>query len=291
MSGFESIEAFYRATYGPYVQEIRLSGETASMLEAAQPAGDVSDAAVPELVLNLVLGPAGLPATMDLGAGRFRGWFAPGDFILVPPQTPTRIVVDSPHRIIMLGLTEARIAGLLHQAVKLDFGPMHSSTQRDVLTRGLVESIWAEARQTTHVTQLFLETALAALVARLLLLAEAAPRRQPAKGGLAPWQLRRACELLADMPGADISLSMLADRVGLSPFHFARMFKRSTGLPPHAYQRRMRCERAQHLLRTTDLPVTEIALSVGYATSQAFARMFLAETGVTPTAWRRDRRG
>ena len=155
-----------------------------------------------------------------------------------------------------------------------------------------------EAAITTYVARCFARDAASALEmeARALLivdeLAQAhAPERARAVGGLAPWALRRCCEHLESHLAEEVELGELAALAKLSPFHFARMFKASTGLPPHAYQRRLRCERAQALLRETDLPVTEIALAVGYATPQAFARMFLAETGTTPSAWRRGATG
>jgi len=109
-----------------------------------------------------------------------------------------------------------------------------------------------------------------------------------ASSGLAKWQERRAAEYLADNLAEDVSLEILAGVAGLSTFHFARMFKQSTGLPPHAYLRRLRSERAKELLATTKLSVGEIATVVGYETPQAFARMFRAETGASPSEYRRE---
>jgi AraC family transcriptional regulator len=85
----------------------------------------------------------------------------------------------------------------------------------------------------------------------------------------------------------DISLEDLAAEAQLSQFHFARMFKQSVGVPPRVYLTRIRMEKACELLEKTDLPVTQIALEVGYASNQAFARVFLKERKMTPTAYRR----
>lgn len=111
------------------------------------------------------------------------------------------------------------------------------------------------------------------------------------RGGLAPWQTRRCIEYLTEHASHDVGLEQLAALVGLSPFHFARAFKHSTGLPPHRYQLNLRLARARKLLETTDASVTEIAFDVGYESSQALARLFRREVGVSPSDFRRTRKG
>ena len=90
--------------------------------------------------------------------------------------------------------------------------------------------------------------------------------------------------------GDHLTLDDLAQIVDVSPFHFARAFKLSTGETPHAYLRRLRCERAKTLLAGTVCSIGEIAAEVGYETPQAFARMFRAEVGASPGEYRRERR-
>ncbi len=87
----------------------------------------------------------------------------------------------------------------------------------------------------------------------------------------------------------DVTLAELAALTGLSTFHFARAFKKSTGLPPHAYLRALRRDKAQRLLEETALSITEIAFEVGYESGQALARAFRRETGVSPGEYRRER--
>ena len=109
----------------------------------------------------------------------------------------------------------------------------------------------------------------------------------PAKGGLAPWAERRSLELMRARLSEDISLDELAAEARLPPFHFARMFKQSVGVPPRVYLTRLRMERACELLERTDLPVTEIALEVGYSSNQVLARIFTKHQRMTPTDYRR----
>ncbi len=85
----------------------------------------------------------------------------------------------------------------------------------------------------------------------------------------------------------DISLDELAAEARLSAFHFARMFKESLGVPPRVYLTQLRIEKACELLEHTDVPITEIALEVGYSSNQVLARVFLKHRHMSPTDDRR----
>lgn len=106
--------------------------------------------------------------------------------------------------------------------------------------------------------------------------------------GLAGWQVRRVCDFLHEHFAEGISLSDLAALVDLSPFHFARAFKASVGVPPHRYQMMLRMEHAQGLLLNRALGIAEVAQAVGFESASSFARSFRRETGSSPGAFRRD---
>ena len=107
------------------------------------------------------------------------------------------------------------------------------------------------------------------------------------KGGLAPWQERRAKEMLvADLSGRT-PLAEIAVACGLSSGHFARAFRISTGYAPHAWLLMARVERAMSLLRQPGLPLLEIALACGFADHSHFSRVFARQTGQKPSVWRR----
>jgi AraC family transcriptional regulator len=84
----------------------------------------------------------------------------------------------------------------------------------------------------------------------------------------------------------DVPLEDMAAAAYLSPFHFARLFKKVTGMSPHAYLAALRLERAQTLLATTDLSITEVSARVGYTSSSHFAKAFRQATGLSPRAFR-----
>jgi AraC-like DNA-binding protein len=130
------------------------------------------------------------------------------------------------------------------------------------------------------------------LVATLAVdLVRATGREEPRRGGLAPWQLRRVTDHMRAHLGEDLTIAALAGLVGLSPFHFARSFKVSTGVSPGRYQAMLRLERAKEAMAASDGSLEEIAREVGFETGQGLTRLFRRELGVSPRTWRREARG
>jgi AraC family transcriptional regulator len=84
----------------------------------------------------------------------------------------------------------------------------------------------------------------------------------------------------------ETSLELLADRAGVSPFYFHRVFSSVVGEAPAAYVRRLRLERAALRLKYTQRPVTEIAFDAGYQTHESFTRAFKARFGKAPRQFR-----
>jgi AraC family transcriptional regulator len=108
-----------------------------------------------------------------------------------------------------------------------------------------------------------------------------------ARGGLAPWQLRRAKEMICSRLGQAVPLAELARAVNVSPGHFVRAFKQSTGQPPHRWLVEQRIEKAKQLLVNTSLSLAEIALACGFSDQSHFARAFSRAMHTSPSAWRR----
>lgn len=109
-------------------------------------------------------------------------------------------------------------------------------------------------------------------------------------GGLAPWQQKRATDLLAASLVKETSLPELAQACKLSASHFSRAFKNSTGLSPQAWLQQRRVEHAKELLRDEALSLGAIAQTCGFADQSHFTRVFGRITGVPPAHWRRHRR-
>ncbi|HKJ62192.1 MAG TPA: AraC family transcriptional regulator [Hyphomicrobiales bacterium] len=107
-----------------------------------------------------------------------------------------------------------------------------------------------------------------------------------AKGGLLPRLLRRIEAYVEAYLDTPLRISDLAGIAGLSEFHFARMFKTSTGESPHRFVQRRRVEKAKQLMSETDSELSEIALACGFATQSHFSACFRKRTGLTPSAYR-----
>jgi AraC family transcriptional regulator len=108
------------------------------------------------------------------------------------------------------------------------------------------------------------------------------------RGGLGSARLRRIKELVHAKMEGDLSLDEMAQSVGLSTAHFARMFRKSTGETPHQFVLRQRVERAKAMLRAPDARVLDVAVACGFRTQQHFAQVFRDVCGVNPTQYRLD---
>src|SRR5258705_2156823 len=114
-------------------------------------------------------------------------------------------------------------------------------------------------------------------------------RYRPARisrGGLGPARLRRITDLVHARLEDGLGLDELAQSVGLSTAHFARMFRKSTGETPHQFVLRQRLERAKSMLRAPDARILDVAVACGFKTQQHFAQVFRDAWGVSPTEYR-----
>lgn len=94
-------------------------------------------------------------------------------------------------------------------------------------------------------------------------------------------QTRRAVELINDAVGRQLSLHEIASALGLSQWHFARQFRKTTGLSPYQFFMRARVERARGLLQD-GCTISDAAAATGFADQSHLHRYFVRYTGRTP---------
>ncbi len=163
--------------------------------------------------------------------------------------------------------------------------------QTDSLLWQLAQAVAAECEAGVANGTLYAETAATLLSLHLLRQnAKTAPARpHPLRGGLAPYVLRRVTELIECRLGEDITLTELAALADLSPSHFCRAFKVSTGRSPHQWRSERRIERAKELLFDDQIAIADIALTCGFSSQSHFGSVFISSVGMSPAAWRRSR--
>jgi AraC family transcriptional regulator len=108
------------------------------------------------------------------------------------------------------------------------------------------------------------------------------------RGGLAAWQILRVRAYIDSNLHRTIHIRDLSEVARRSPAHFSRKFKLAVGESPHAYVVRRRLERACHLMMTSAVPLSEIALSVGFSDQAHLCRLFRHAFGQSPANWRRE---
>ena len=230
----------------------------------------------------------------------WQAWFAgkpktvsaatPGHAYLFDLSNNPTVGLDTAFNTVRFNISQAALDELAHESGLRRTGGLHAPSlgQPDPVLHGLAQTLAAAMRQPGEATSLFVDHIAMAFHAHVLHAYGDIPAGPVSRrGGLAAWQLRRACEFIEANLEGDPSIVDIAAECGLSSSHFAKAFKRTTGAPPHAWLSRRRIERAKQLLRETNLPLAEIALACGFVDQSHLSRMFAKNEGCSPGRWRR----
>jgi AraC family transcriptional regulator len=106
--------------------------------------------------------------------------------------------------------------------------------------------------------------------------------------GLVPWQARKVQEFIDASLNSKIRLQDCAGKARLSTSHFSRAFKATFGTTLLDYVHRRRVRRSQQLMLVSEQPLSQIALSCGFADQAHYCRVFRAVVGLSPNTWRRQ---
>jgi AraC family transcriptional regulator len=224
-----------------------------------------------------------------------RGLPPPGSVTLIPAGLPSRWrwkgATESTHILLepqLLARVAAEALDLNPDRVTLP--PVYALSHPQV--RAAMLALDAELRAGGPGGRLLAESLGNVLAVHLLRhFASSRPADAPAAGVLPRHKLRAVLEYIHEHLDAELSLEHLAAVAHMSPFHFARLFKYSTGLPPHQYVIARRVERAQELLRDREsLPLAEVAVETGFSNQSHFTRHFRRIVGVTPRRFRASAR-
>jgi AraC-like DNA-binding protein len=206
-----------------------------------------------------------------------------------------RYVIDKPFHSLFFYLPHAALDDIAKQAGAPpvpELAHQPGVGHDDEVVRHLGSTLLEALHRPDEVNQFFVDHAMLAVTAHVAQTYGGLRRSAEfTRGGLAPWQVKRACEKLESDLGGNFSLEQIAAEFDFSVSHFSRAFRVSTGLPPHQWLLRQRVDTAKRLMSVRDLSLSEIAISVGFANQSHFTRVFSSMVGVSPNAWRREMRG
>ena len=204
-----------------------------------------------------------------------------------------RAVLSSDWRMLHVYMPDALVRTVADDlGIRRDVELIDQQGQGDPELERLMCGVEAELTRGSRPAKLLIDSYAIQLTATLLRNWSNAADRLKANGALSvsascDWRIRRSLEEIEARIHEDLGLIELAAAVGLSPSHYATLFRAATGLPPHAWVVKRRIERAQELLLNPHASITDIAFALGFPSSQHFATMFKKHTGVTPSEWRR----
>src|SRR5262245_12105973 len=256
-------------------------------VEVLAPVGEPRVQVQDDHVLGMMLRPGFVEVGLQRSAMR-RVNFQTGEMGFFPRYMERWVGSGHQERLLLLisdaALRAAR-EGISH-AGDLD----HWCKMGDVRLAALVKAVNAERIAGFPSGRLFLDSIEQAIAATLLdAFAGQSRSVRPRRGGLGPARLRTVTEFVHAKMRDELTLIQMAESVDLSPAHFSRMFRKSTGETPHQFVLRNRIERAQEILRAPEARVLDVAVACGFKTQQHFARVFRHVCGTTPREYRLER--
>jgi AraC-type DNA-binding domain-containing proteins len=241
-------------------------------------------------ILAIVLQPSRL--SLRLGPKLFpHQTVVPGVIQITPPGLLARAVYSQPYDILHFHIPNV----LLMECFEWSHGKWprdgialrDPSPARDPLLQKLGTTLLSMADIESPNGSLFADFLSLAIVTHLLgLYGEILPSTTRRVTPLSKWRLKRAVEFIETHLESPVALADVAGAAGLSCMHFAAQFRAATGVRPHEYLLRRRIARAQTMLATTDVPIVELALTVGFSSQAHFTVVFKRLSGLTPLRWR-----
>jgi AraC-like DNA-binding protein len=199
-------------------------------------------------------------------------------------------LLDKPHHVVFFYLPRGALDAIADDADAPRIGDLNHNPMSfdDATVDNLGRAVLPALSRPDQASQLFVDHVLMAVgvhVAQTYGGMRALAR--PVRGGLAPWQVRRAKEILCANLDGRVPLKELAQECRLSVSHFSHAFRRSMGAAPHNWLLTRRVEAAKQKLRDHRLTLSDVALACGFADQSHLTRVFTRMVGISPGAWRR----
>ncbi len=262
------------------------------LVEEHGPVGplELLDVAPPEAVVLVQLAPQKSYEWRDHQGGRDLR-FSQGQVHLIPAMYPFTMRARQAGNILSVSVEGRFLRCAAHdycrEPKRLEL--THQAPLEDPLLRELALSLKREVDAGYPGGKLYGESLAAALAVHLVRHysnLEPANRQAGLDHGQIRSQIRQAIHHIHEHFASDLSLATLSQLAELSPFHFARLFRESTGLAPHQYIVQHRVERARELLLSGNRTTAEIAIAVGFCDQSHLTTHFKRAFGLTPKKFR-----
>jgi AraC family transcriptional regulator len=258
----------------------------------------VEEVSVPGLPEHVVMLNVGRPYRLEerLDGRVYRTFGVKGDVALVPAGTPTEFRSPSREGQTVESLAISLDPGFVRRvAAEADLDPdgvelIGTLGGRDPEIERIGASLLPEIGANDPFGDLYMDSLANLLAVHLVRRHSSLGRRRARetdpRGVLPAGALRRVTDYVEENLADSLTLDELSAVAHMSPFHFSRLFKASTGLSPHRYVVGRRVERARDLLAKTGLPLHEVACLAGFTDQSHLAKLFRRHLGVTPRRYR-----
>ncbi|MBE7385132.1 MAG: helix-turn-helix transcriptional regulator [Leptolyngbya sp. SIO1E4] len=248
------------------------------------PAGETQEFANPNhvIVIHESQQPIELEHTFD--GKRQSEFLHPQKIVFLPEGIPRRGTWEDTVEFTLILLDPIAVTRTAYESIDPDrISLLPQSMESDPLIYQFGTALRQVLQMQPQPSKLYAESMATALSAHLL--QYYATQKKPLQafsGGLPKHKLRQAIDYIQAHLADDISLATIAEVVGMSQYHFSRLFKQTTGFSPYQYVIKCRVERGKELLLQKERNITDISLQVGFSSHSHFTQNFKRLIGVTP---------
>lgn len=257
------------------------------LMRVDSPAHETVDPPTADLVIALILSSSGAARwSWDGAAANHTPERLPGSIGITPFGASGAFDIAGRSSILLITMPRATIDGRLggESMMPRDLGELHDAYCERPWIRTLCLRLWKTAGANAFGRDLQVDALCEALLSALIH-GETPTAEEAGCGGLGAGEQRRLAEI-AELCEPDVDA--LANGLGMPIRTFRRRFKTAYGMSPHRWLILQRIEKAKRLLRSTEVPLCELAMDLGFAHQAHFTEAFVRATGRTPGRYRNE---
>ncbi len=276
----------------PIVSSENLGWESILIEEFKLPPGGCDLDSCQEHMITLCLATKPHRIWQAIGDRSFVGVYAKGDLSITPAEVHSSYRAYGDDHYLQITIPPQFLKQIATETVNADPDRLELTTEfrtRNPQIEQLAMMLRSELYQGSNgVGNLYVESLANALTINLLRdYSITKPQIATYEGGLSDCALLQVTDYINDHLTQSIKLQDLATYLGISQFHFSRLFKQSTGISPHQYVMQQRIELAKRLLKKADMSIADVALESGFNSQSHLGKYFRKVTGMTPKDYRK----